>query len=243
MDMATGRTPAHFVHEENLAVTRPLDLPSEVGRRISLRMLLIPLSIIASVLLMVGLAPAVSSVVETLTAEPVFRSTDPRAALPVVYDPAAGDVKIDIMNIGDILMSDAVAASGLKEDGSSNYDHIYAHIAEEISAADIRIVNQETMMGPAERGYFLEMGENGPRFNSPTTLADATAKAGFNVVLKSHNHVYDQGYEGLSHEMDYWKANHPDVALLGVRNPAHPEDASQNRVDNIYISTRRRASA
>ena len=54
------------------------------------------------------------------------------------------------MMIGDMLMHEGVVKSGLMDDGTYNFDHLYTNIAKDISSADIRIVNQETILGGSD---------------------------------------------------------------------------------------------
>lgn len=143
---------------------------------------------------------------------------------------------IDVMMIGDILMHDELVDSGIQEDGSYNFDFLFNNIKEYIDAADMRILNQETVMGDPSRGYHLTMGSVGPVMNTPTEVADSEARFGFNVILKATNHTLDLGYDGLGHEMDYWKATYPDIPVVGVNNPnAAADDSSQDYVNNVYI--------
>ena len=88
-----------------------------------------------------------------------------------------------------MLIHDRIIDSGKKADGSYNYDHLFTHVTEYIQAADIAIVNQETIMGGEKIGY-----SGYPRFNSPYEIADAEVKAGFNVVLHATNHTTDKGF-------------------------------------------------
>lgn len=143
---------------------------------------------------------------------------------------------IEAMMVGDVLMHDEVVQSGMRDDGTYDYGFVYDHITDHLGATDLRLLNQETVMGEPERGYNLYMGAAGPIMNTPTALADTEAAYGFNVILKATNHVLDLGYSGLGHELDYWKAAHPEIAVVGVNNPNAPEDdESQNYVDNVYV--------
>ena len=143
---------------------------------------------------------------------------------------------IDVMMIGDMLMHDEIVDSGAQGDGSYNFDFLFDHIKEYIDGADLRILNQETVMGNPSRGYHLTMGAAGPIMNTPTALADSEAKYGFNTILKATNHTLDLGYDGLGHELDYWKSAYPNMPVVGVNNPnASADDDSQNYVDNVYI--------
>lgn len=136
----------------------------------------------------------------------------------------APPVEIDIMMIGDMLIHTGVISSGLQDDGTYNYDHLYANILSDIQAADVRIVNQETIFaGPdyAYTGY--------PTFNTPSALADAEVKAGFNVVLHATNHTLDKGKTGTENCMEYWKTHFPQTHVLGISNTQEEYD------NNMYI--------
>ena len=152
-------------------------------------------------------------------------------------EPAVEEAQVDLMMIGDILMHDELVQAGNRGDGTYNYDFIYRNIKPWIDEADLRILNQETVMGEPERGFWLHMGAAGPIMNSPTALADAEAAAGFNCILKATNHTLDLGYSGLAHELDYWQATYPNIPVIGVNNPnkAGTDDQSQNWVDNVYV--------
>ena len=135
-------------------------------------------------------------------------------------------VQVDLVMIGDILQHSGVYQSGFYDDGTRNYDHIFAHIGSEIEGADIKVVNQETILGGDSftfSGY--------PAFNGPQEMGDAEAKAGFNVVLRATNHAMDMGYEGLSSELSFWKEKYPDIHVIGA---ADPYDDSTS-VDDLYV--------
>ena len=121
------------------------------------------------------------------------------------------DVTVDIMMIGDILAHEGVYNSGLQADGTYNFDHLFKNIKSDISAADIRIVNQETILGG------VELGLSGyPCFNSPYEIGVAEAKAGFNVILHATNHTLDKGLTGVENCLNFWKTNYPEMAVLGI---------------------------
>ena len=150
--------------------------------------------------------------------------------------PKVAPATVEVMMIGDVLMHDECVVSGANGDGTYYYGFLFDHITDELAAADVKILNQETVMGEPERGYSLHMGGGGPIMNTPTALADTEVDYGFNVILKATNHTLDLHYSGLGHELDYWKAAHPQIPILGVDNPntAKAND-SQNYVDNVYV--------
>ena len=120
----------------------------------------------------------------------------------------------ELMMIGDILMHEGVIDTGYQEDGSYNFDHLFAHVAEEVQQADIRAVNQETPLAGADFGY-----QGYPTFNAPQAVGDAEAAVGFNVILKATNHTFDMGYDGIRSELAFWAESHPDMKIIGVANP------------------------
>ncbi len=132
--------------------------------------------------------------------------------------------EIDIVMVGDILLHENVQESGKLEDGSYNYDHLFANVTEEIQAADLAIANQEVILGGTEIGLY-----GYPNFNGPYEVGDALAKAGFNVILHATNHTLDRGKTALVNCMNFWKTNHSEIAVLGIFE-------SQEAYDNdIYV--------
>lgn len=135
-----------------------------------------------------------------------------------------GPQELQIVMVGDMLMHDRLITSGKQADGSYNFDHLFTNVQPFIQAADIAIVNQETIMGGPELGY-----SGYPRFNSPYELADAEVKAGFNVILHATNHTTDKGKEAVLNCMNYWDTKYPDVAYLGINKTQEAQD------NNIYV--------
>ncbi len=121
---------------------------------------------------------------------------------------------ITIMATGDNLMHMGIVYTGKQEDGSYNFDFLFEGIADFLAVADIKITNQETILGGNELGF-----SGYPRFNSPTEVGDAIAAAGFNVVLQASNHSADKGIEGLLSCVEFWKT-HPEVLMVGIHEEA-----------------------
>lgn len=163
----------------------------------------------------------------------VAPSTQPKTSSPAqTFQP----VDVNLMMIGDVLLHTGVNNTAYAQgNGSYNYDFVFNDIRDEIDAADVAILNQETVCGDPANGYgYLGMGLQGPIFNSPVTIVDAEARAGFDVILKANNHTYDQGLSGLGYEMDYWRNKYPDLPVIGADNPNNPGGA-QDYVHNIYM--------
>lgn len=130
---------------------------------------------------------------------------------------------LSILMVGDILLHDPVEVAARQEDGSYNYEAIFAHMTEDIQAADIAIVNQEVIIGGEELGI-----SGYPAFNAAYSAADALVKAGFDVVCHGTNHALDKGKKGVLNCLNYWKDNYPDIAVLGIHD-------SQEDQEDIYI--------
>lgn len=105
-------------------------------------------------------------------------------------------VTINLVATGDILMHNTVIASGW-QNGSYNFDHLYAPIRHLIEAGDYASVNLECALAGPGAGY-----SGYPRFNSPDAIAPALKKAGFDLVVTANNHILDRGFQGALRTMD-----------------------------------------
>lgn len=142
---------------------------------------------------------------EHLTAVPAM-SKDIKNANEAKEDSSS----VHLLAVGDNLIHVQVVKSGKKANGTYNYDHLYSNLSEEISAADIAVINQETIFGGNDFAY-----SGYPNFNSPTEIGDAVIKAGFDVVLQATNHAMDMGVKGIKNDLNYWSL-HPKIKVLGI---------------------------
>lgn len=126
--------------------------------------------------------------------------------------------QVTILAVGDNLIHLEVIKSGLKDDGSYNFDHLYSNLIDEISSADIAIINQETILGGEEFAY-----TGYPNFNSPTEIGDSIVKAGFDVVLHATNHTMDKGLKAVENTFDFW-SQYPDMKILGINRTEMDRD-------------------
>ena len=130
---------------------------------------------------------------------------------------------ISIIMVGDVLLHDSVNGSFCQTDGSYDYTNIFANTVDEISAADLAIVNQEVIIGGRElevTGY--------PSFNAPYEIGDALAAAGFDVVCHATNHALDRNKQGIINCLSFWETNYPDMGVVGIYG-------SKEDRDSIYI--------
>lgn len=138
---------------------------------------------------------------------------------------------VDMLAVGDNLFHMGIVNSGDNGDGTFNYDHLYKHISDDITAADIAAVNQETVFAPEgskPSGY--------PRFGAPDEAAQALVNAGFDVIQQASNHTNDRGEKGILHTIELWK-NFKNITVLGIHESE--EDYQQITVvekNNIKIA-------
>lgn len=142
--------------------------------------------------------------------ENTSKSTEPVEEVFEEYD-------ITLMAVGDNLMHMGVINAGKQKDGTYNYDFLFDGISRYLEDADIKIINQETILAGNEFGF-----SGYPYFNSPTEVADSIVNAGFNVVLHSSNHTADMGFEGLINCASYWE-KYPEVLTVGIYKEPTPE--------------------
>lgn len=130
---------------------------------------------------------------------------------------AAPDREITLMAVGDNLIHMGVVNTGRQADGSYDFSFLFEGIKDFLAASDIKIINQETILGGNQRGF-----SGFPYFNSPTEIGDAIADAGFNVVLHASNHSADQGLDGLLSCLSFWET-HPGVLVTGIHTDVREE--------------------
>ena len=132
-------------------------------------------------------------------------------------------VEVSISMVGDVLMHNPTLKSGLQEDGSYNYDHLFKNVKKHMENTDISLANQEVILGGTDLGISAY-----PAFNAPQEVGDSLVESGFNTILHATNHTLDKGEKGVDSALTYWKKKHPETTVLGIHE-------SQEDRDNIYI--------
>ena len=121
------------------------------------------------------------------------------------------DSSITLIMVGDVLMHTPVTESGLAEDGTYHYEHLFANVKDLIKDADIAMVNQEVILGGTAIGL-----SGYPAFNAPFEVGDALADAGFDVVLHATNHALDKGEKGIRNCLEFWRDRYPEMKIAGI---------------------------
>lgn len=148
----------------------------------------------------------------------------PETETQVAVEEPAEPPEVSLIMVGDMLMHTRVLESGKREDGTYQYDHLFAQVKEDIEGADLALVNQETILGGTDLGL-----SSYPNFNSPYEVGDAEVKAGFDVILQATNHALDKGKTGLLNDIAFWDQKYPEIAYLGI------QDTKEEQDENIYV--------
>lgn len=157
---------------------------------------------------------------------------DPQSSASATAADSAQDGILHIVAVGDNVMHEKVYKSADTSREVWNYDGLYAHIREDIQAADLASVNEECVLMADHQdvsGY--------PAFGAPKETGDALVKAGFDVITMATNHVFDKGEAGILQSVEYWQDSHPETILLGIHKDQ--EDAREIRtvqVEGITIA-------
>ena len=128
-----------------------------------------------------------------------------------------------LMAVGDNLIHNMVYNSGM---GTNpwNYDHLYKNIKEDVEAADLAIINQETIFVSDHANI-----SNYPVFGTPREVGDAVYKVGFDVILQASNHTLDKGIDNVYDAIDFWSDK--DVTVLGIHKDA--QDAAVPKIVEV----------
>lgn len=146
---------------------------------------------------------------------------------PVIYTATIGAM-------GDLLMHKPLFGSDYKaevyQSGTYNFESIFEHIKDDVSALDYAVANLETTLCGTDNGYEYS---GYPSFNSPDTLIDSVKEAGFDMLLTANNHSMDTGLVGYKRTVNV--VNEKGLETLGSYDD--PEDIKwtiQN-INNINV--------
>ena len=128
---------------------------------------------------------------------------------------AAQNIKpteVSIVAVGDNLVSDSVLYTA-KRYGGGKYDfsEVFEKMKSDFKAADIAIINQETMLGGKQFEY-----QGFPLFNTPDSMGRAVIDAGFDIVQCASNHSLDTKVEGMQHAIKFWKKHKNEIMMVGL---------------------------
>ena len=100
--------------------------------------------------------------------------------------------------LGDIMCEPPILKASKKKDGTYNFDAVFEKVKPMIAESDYTISNLEFPMA-GERAKYTDCFFV---FNSPDSFAEATKKAGVDLVSIVNNHTLDRGAEGMIKTME-----------------------------------------
>lgn len=178
-----------------------------------------------------SLAPAETS--ETAqtesTAESAAQATSEKTEESEPEQPHVTEyVSANIVCAGDNLIHSPIYRQAAYRAGGNGYDFsgAYEHVAPLIEAADLAILNQETVITDDFEP------SNYPTFATPTAMAEEMVRIGFDAVSVSNNHVLDKGEKGLVSSLNYWAENYPQIPVYG----AYLSDDDMNRIRTLTVN-------
>lgn len=155
-----------------------------------------------------------SSIITATTGETVQENAKESEKEPALSD------EYKIVMVGDVLLHTPVEESCRQADGGYDYDSLFANTKDEISSADLALVNQEVIIGGSELGI-----SGYPCFNADFSLCDSLVDAGFDVICHATNHALDKGSAGLLNCAKHWKEQYPQITVLGIHDSADTSTA------------------
>lgn len=156
---------------------------------------------------------------ETSDTAPVTLATEETIVTTVTEPVIPPDITVNLLAVGDNLVQTYVFLAAQAQAGGAGYNFapLYENIKPIVQAADVAVVNQETLIC----GGDYEISGSNFNFNSPTELGDAMVDVGFDIFTIANNHMLDKGIGGLASSMDYWDSmmqQHPIMALGAYRD-------------------------
>ena len=187
------------------------------------------ISLICSVVTLVALAVILRLLSYQIIEKPKLEGEQAQErAVTLTETEAAAPVRstATVVAVGDNLFHSSVYESGRAADDSLNYDHLYVHVKDLIQAADLAIVDEETMFTDDR-----DLHSFYPLFATPTEAGDALVEAGFDVVECATNHADDYGTPLIEETLNFWRTQHPEITVLGIHDS--PEDAEKIKVREV----------
>ncbi len=105
---------------------------------------------------------------------------------------------VNMLAVGDNLIHKPIyeQAQARTKDGSYDFAPVYEKLKDIVTAVDIAVINQETMMSS------LHEVTTYPCFNTPVVMAQQLADLGFDVLTIANNHMLDKASKGLISTLD-----------------------------------------
>lgn len=154
------------------------------------------------------------------------------AAGPAKPQPPPTTCTVTLLAAGDNLIHDVIYnQAARRKPGGYDFAPAYSAVKPLIAAADIAVINQETVLASA-----VAPVASYPLFCTPVEMGEQLLELGFTVFTQANNHSYDQRAKGIRAAMDFWD-KHPQALAVGLyRNAAERETIRYTTVNGIKIA-------
>lgn len=132
---------------------------------------------------------------------------------------ASEEKRVSFMGVGDNLIHNVIFEEAQLEEGTFDFKPMFENVAEDIEAADLAFINQETLIGGDDFGF-----SGYPAFNTPSDMADNLNTLGFDLVNGASNHSLDKGKQGVINTLEIWDKQE-NMVFTGVFDSQEERDA------------------
>lgn len=145
--------------------------------------------------------------------------------------PAQQAVRTSFYAVGDNLIHKAIFAPAQTSDGTYDFTKNYQYVKDSIQAADIAIINQETVIND------YAPPEHYPTFSTPIEMLQTIIDLGFDVANVATNHMLDQGKAGLINSLQHIQNSSlvASGAFLGEEDRSKVRTVSRNGMDFAFV--------
>ncbi|AEB29204.1 PGA biosynthesis protein CapA [Carnobacterium sp. 17-4] len=127
--------------------------------------------------------------------------------------------RVSFVGVGDNLIHNVIFEEAQLEDETFDFKPMFENVAEDIEAADLAFINQETLIGGDDFGF-----SGYPAFNTPSDMADNLNTLGFDLVNGASNHSLDKGKQGVINTLEIWDKQE-NMIFTGVFDSQEERDA------------------
>ena len=137
---------------------------------------------------------------------------------------------VSFVAVGDNLIHKPIynQAAARMTDGY-DFSYAYENFADIISAPDVAILNQETIISPEHNVSTY------PMFNSPVEVGEEMLELGFDVFNIATNHSIDCGEKGLISAINFWKSKNA-ITCGAYLNREDYSDIPTHEVNGVKIA-------
>ena len=132
--------------------------------------------------------------------------------------------KIRITAVGDLMCHSTQYKYAQKSDGTYNFNPVYEEVKNYLSQANLTMGNIETVLAGNTTSY-----SGYPAFNTPNAYADALKEAGFDALITTNNHSYDQLEAGVLRTLDQLQ----ERKIVSIGTFRSPEDRDSIRIFDV----------